>query len=103
MNGHMKDWITGIAGALMIAFLLWQASTTGEQGKTIIEVKARQDLAEKVISQPVENALAELRNKTNQQAESCNKAGGLVNNNTSEIGYLKERIAKLESRLDAKP
>lgn len=96
----MKDWITGIAGALLIALLLWQS-------RTIVEVTARQDLAEKVISQPVENALSELRQKTNQQAESCNAAGGRVSNNTSEIGYLKERIAKLEAwrenRQEAKP
>lgn len=80
----------------MTALLLWQSNAT-------VEIKARQDLAEKVISQPVENSLQELREKTNQQAESCNAAGGRVSNNTSEIGYLKERIAKLESRLDAKP
>lgn len=96
MNGHMKDWVIGIAGAVMTALLLWLATT-------MTEIRARQDLAEKVISAPVETALAELRNKTNQHAESCNEAAGRVNNNTSEIGYLKERVAKAEAKLDSRP
>lgn len=103
MNGHMKDWIMGIAGTLLVALIVWQSGTINDLGKTIIEVKARQDLAEKVISAPVEAAFAELRDKTNQQAEACSKIGAAVTANAMEIGYIKERVTKAETKFETRP
>lgn len=87
----IKNWLLGILGSLLLLGASWLVPA-------VISIQARQDLAEKVIPKPVEDSLREIREKTNGQAESCNKAQGTVSNNTTEISNLKERVTRLENR-----
>lgn len=90
----IKNWALGILGTLLVAAvlgLLNQLSVTSS-------VRTQMELYGKVIPEPVENALREIREKTNGQAESSGKTQGTVANNTTEISNLKERVTRLENR-----
>jgi hypothetical protein len=90
----IKNWVMGILGSLLLAAILGLLTLINSQSK----LQTRLDLYERVVPAPVEQSLRELRDKTNGQAEDCNKSKGVIVNNTTEISNLKERVTRLENR-----
>lgn len=96
----LEKWILPIVAPLTLAFLAWaygRADLRADLGKRISVLETKADLNERVIPKPVEDALRELREKTNGQAELITKAQGTVSNNTTEISNLKERVTRMEN------
>lgn len=90
----VKNWVMGILGSLLLAAILGLLTLISSQSK----LQTRLDLYERVVPAPVEQSLRELRDKTNSQAEDCNRGKSVVSNNTTEISNLKERVTRLENR-----
>jgi hypothetical protein len=90
----IKNWAMGILGTLLVAAIFGLVTQISASTK----LQTRLDLYEKVIPAPVEQALRELRDKTNSQHESCLKTQSIAINNVTEISNLKERVAREENR-----
>jgi hypothetical protein len=91
MNDQLSKWIVSIATPLFTAAILWI-------GASIIDIKATQRAYSEVVPKPVEDALRELRDKTNNQGENTSKALAGVSNVVTDVGNVKERLTRLENK-----
>lgn len=77
-----QNWILGIIAAILLA-----------SGGMLIRHETKISLWDKVISEPVEKALGELRDKTNKQSEACTGAAHTVDDvitTLQTIGLVKQ-------------